>query len=423
MSSNIKRTSRMVLNVKKPSGEGGNNDEEAKQPHDADPTVAALVSKGDKEEGAERPHDADLKLAALNSKVDALDSKVDAVVVGSQKRKRTHFSKVNRVNMIKLIRENLVQSAGTEETAKNKIIASHGVAPSNYYKWTKDCILCEKIIKTVSSDCVPCSTKTCKVRLCYGCFGKTFTCKLSKTRTFLQVCAIDCAYCQVKDSVVVCEFGELQPTSTFNKDLFHQELLREIDQGVKECEQLLGKLTRDLAGFRHDLIEVLDSVNEKPFNQVEDDTVSSFTKFIQQYNGPEAADCDFVAKMKDVVRLSRWLNFNKIHPMDTQLGNLKMIHAQFVGVRAQMVDLAVLCHMSVVNRRGTRSTKCWFRPILKAFHSERTREREKRVRDEKERVESSSESEFPLEHGIEESNELINLTDSDVEDDSIDNLY
>ena len=59
MSSNVKRTSRMVLDVKKPSGEGGNNDEEAKQPHDADPTVAALVSKGDKEEGAERPHDAD----------------------------------------------------------------------------------------------------------------------------------------------------------------------------------------------------------------------------------------------------------------------------------------------------------------------------------------------------------------------------
>ena len=74
-------------------------------------------------------------------------------------------------------------------------------------------------------------------------------------------------------------------------------LLREINQGVKECEQLLGKLTRDLAGFCHDLIEVLDSA-EKPFNQVEDDTVSSFTKFIQRYNGPEAADCDFVAKMK-----------------------------------------------------------------------------------------------------------------------------
>ena len=127
--------------------------------------------------------------------------------------------------------------------------------------------------------------------------------------------------------------------------------------------------------------------------------------------------------MKDVVRLSRWLNFNKIHPMDTQLGNLKMIDAQFVGVRAQMVDLAVSCHMSVVNRRGTRSTKCWFQPILKAFHSERTREREKLVRDEKERVESSSESEFPLGHGFEESNDVINVTDYDVEDDSIDDLY
>ena len=75
------------------------------------------------------------------------------------------------------------------------------------------------------------------------------------------------------------------------------------------------------------------------------------------------------------------------------------------------------------DRRGTRSTKCWFQPILKAFHSARTRGREKHVRDEKERVESSSESEFPLGHGFEESNELINLTDSDVEDDRIDDLY
>ena len=143
-------------------------------------------------------------------------------------------------------------------------------------------------------------------------------------------------------------------------------LLREINQGVQECEQLLGKLTRDLASFRHDLIDVLDSVNEKPFNQVEEKTVSNFTKFIQQYNGPGVADCDFVAKMKDVVRLSRWLNFNKIHPMETQLGNLNMIHAQCVGVRAQMVDLAGLCHMSVVNRRWTHSIKCCFQPSL--FH-------------------------------------------------------
>ena len=88
-----------------------------------------------------------------------------------------------------------------------------------------------------------------------------------------------------------------------------------------------------------------------------------------------------------------------------------------------MVDLAVLCHMSVVNRRWTRSTECLFKQYLEAFHDERTREREKRVQDEKERAESSSESDFSLEHGVEESNELINLEDSDVEDDSIDDLY
>ena len=38
-------------------------------------------------------------------------------------------------------------------------------------------------------------------------------------------------------------------------------------------------------------------------------------------------------------------------------------------------------------------------------------------------VESSSESEFPLGHGFEESDDVINLEDSDVEDDSIDDLY
>ena len=118
---------------------------------------------------------------------------------------------------------------------------------------------------------------------------------------------------------------------------------------------------------------------------MEENTVSSFTKFIQQYNGPDVADCVFVSKMKDVVRLSRWLNFNKIHLMDTQLENLKMIHVQFVGVRAHMVDLAVLCLMSVVNRQWTHSTECWFQPTPKAFHSERTREMKKRVQAEKER--------------------------------------
>ena len=54
--------------------------------------------------------------------------------------------------------------------------------------------------------------------------------------------------------------------------------------------------------------------------------------------------------MKNVIRSSRWLNVNKIHSMDTQLGNLKVIHEQFVGACAHMVDLAVLCHMSVMNR-------------------------------------------------------------------------
>ena len=196
MSSNVKQTSIMVGVVTKPSGEGGDKEEEAKPPHDADPTVAALDSKGDKEEEAKHPHNADRTVAALDSKVDALDSKVDAVVVGSHKRKRTYYTKEDRVALIIMIRESLDRSVGNKETARNRIIASHGISPSVYYKWTKDCIICEEIIKTVSSHCVACSNKTCKVRLCYGCFGKTFTIKLSKTRTFLQICAIDCAYCQ-----------------------------------------------------------------------------------------------------------------------------------------------------------------------------------------------------------------------------------
>ena len=41
----------------------------------------------------------------------------------------------------------------------------------------------------------------------------------------------------------------------------------------------------------------------------------------------------------------------------------------------------------------------------------------------KERAESSSESDSSPEHGVEESNDVINLDDSDVEDDSIDDLY
>ena len=139
---------------------------------------------------------------------------------------------------------------------------------------------------------------------------------LSITPAFLQVYAVSCGWCRIKDSVVVHEFGEHQPTRTFNKNLFSEVILLAINQGVKDCEQMLGKLTRDLVGFSHDLIEVLDSITEKPFNQVEWDTVSSFTKFTKKYNGFEVADCAFVAKMKDVIRVSRWLNFNKIHPMD-----------------------------------------------------------------------------------------------------------
>ena len=163
MSSNVKRTSRMVVVVTKPSGEGGDNEEEAKHPHDADPTVAALVSKGDKEEGAKHPHDADRKVAALDSKVDALDSKVDAVIVGSHKRKRTHYTKDNRVALIIMIREALDQSVGNKETARNRIISSHGISPSVYYKWTKECAICGEIMKKLSIHCVACSTKTCKV--------------------------------------------------------------------------------------------------------------------------------------------------------------------------------------------------------------------------------------------------------------------
>ena len=58
--------------------------------------------------------------------------------------------------------------------------------------------------------------------------------------------------------------------------------------------------------------------------------------------------------------------------------------------------------------------------------------REQRVQDEVERDESSSKSEFSVGHGFEESNDAIvearcrlpiDLVDSDVEDDSIDDLY
>ena len=100
--SNVKQIPRMVGDVTKPSGEG--SDKEAKHPHDDDQKVSALDSKVEamvvgsqkkqrrqytkndpsEEESnkeAKHPHDADRTVAAL-------DSKVDAVVVGSHKKKR-----------------------------------------------------------------------------------------------------------------------------------------------------------------------------------------------------------------------------------------------------------------------------------------------------------------------------------------------
>ena len=199
MSSNVKRIPRMVGGVAKPSGEGSDKEEVAKHPHDADRTVAAL------------------------------DSKVDAVVVGSHKRKRTQYTKNERVTLVALIREALDKSVGNKKVTKQTIL-NHGITPSVYYKWVKECVVCEARIKNLSIHCVACSTKTCHVRLCYACFGKHFIRLLSITPAFLQVYAIDCGWCRIKDSVVVREFGEHQPTSTFNKDLFHQVLLNEIDQ-------------------------------------------------------------------------------------------------------------------------------------------------------------------------------------------------
>ena len=129
MSFNVKRTSRLVMVVTKPSGEGGNNEEEAKHTHDADPTVAAFVSKDDKEEEAKHPHDADRKVAALDSKVDALDSKVDAVVVGSHKRKRTQYTEEKRVALIAMVCEALDEYVGNKKAARQQIILSHGITP------------------------------------------------------------------------------------------------------------------------------------------------------------------------------------------------------------------------------------------------------------------------------------------------------
>ena len=102
MSSNVKQIPRMVGDVPKPSGEG--SDKEAKHPQGDDQKVSALDSKveamvvgsqkkqrrqytkndpseEESNEEAKHPHDADRTVAAL-------DSKVDAVVVGSHKKKK-----------------------------------------------------------------------------------------------------------------------------------------------------------------------------------------------------------------------------------------------------------------------------------------------------------------------------------------------
>ena len=307
-----------------PGADENKEKQEAKQPHDDDPTAAAL------------------------------DSKVDEEVGGPPKKSRRRYSKAQKIQLIASIQDSL-QSAKTK-TCQEQIIKNHDVDPSSYYKWIKQCIVCQVLMKTVSKDGVVCPNKSCQVRLCHECFSKHFIRKLSITKGFrVQVNAVDCGWCT--NSVVVCELGDHQPTRTFKKDRLCQALLRQSNQGVEECEQLLGKLTRDLSGFRHDLIGVVESVTEDPFTQVESTTVSSFAQFISKYHGSSVADCEFVAKMKDVIRVSRWLNFRKVDSMNTQIGNLKKIHAQFVGVRALMVDLAVLCHISAVKRQRMVSTK------------------------------------------------------------------
>ena len=85
----------MVEVVKKPSGEGGDKEEEAKHPNDADPTVAALDSKGDKEEEAKNPHDADQTVTALDSKVDALDSRLTQWLLDHTREKEPSIPKMN----------------------------------------------------------------------------------------------------------------------------------------------------------------------------------------------------------------------------------------------------------------------------------------------------------------------------------------
>ena len=148
------------------------------------------------------------------------------------------------------------------------------------------CKLCEGRIKKLSVDAVICSNKICLVRLCYACFGKCFIRLLSLNPEFLQIYGFKCEYCWIKDSIVVCEFGDHGVTRDFQQDAFCCALLDKIKVGVNECEQLLGKVTTRLAGFCHDLNEVLDSVTEKPFKRVENTVLSLFMTFVLQYNGP-----------------------------------------------------------------------------------------------------------------------------------------
>ena len=69
------------------------------------------------------------------------------------------------------------------------------------------------------------------------------------------------------------------------------------------------------------------------------------------------------------------MNVNKIQQMDKQLEKLKRFYEQFVGVQAQIIDLAVLCHMSALKLDQKRGINCQFYTKLATFNNERTRER------------------------------------------------
>ena len=203
--SNVKQIPRMVVNIPEPSGE--ESDKEAKHPHDDDQKVSTLDSKveamvvgSQKKQGrqytkndtseeksnkeAKHSHDAD-RIAA------ASDSKVDVMVVGSQKEKRRRYTKSERLELVASICEALGKSGGNKQVAK-QILMKYGVDPTVYYKWVKECVLCEERIKNLSTNCVVCSTKTCHVRLFCAYFGKNFNHMLTLTPAFLQVYAVNC---------------------------------------------------------------------------------------------------------------------------------------------------------------------------------------------------------------------------------------